>query len=114
MKKYLPLSGVVAGIILTIAIAPAMAGGVDVDVNIGVPGVIHQAPVYVQPHQVYVEPHQVYVEPHQVYVQPHQAYVRPHQAYVERYGEHERSERHGRARQWRERNHSDDRQDQRH
>ena len=112
MKKYFPVAGVIAGTILIIAMAPAMAGGVDVDVNIGLPGVIHQAPVYVQPHQVYVQPHEVYVQPHEVYVQPHEVYVEPHQGYVRRYGEHERSERHGRARQWQERNHRDGGQDQ--
>jgi hypothetical protein len=67
MKKYLTAAaGLTAGAMLLMA-SPAMAR-VDVDVNLGVPGVYAApAPVYVQPRPVYVEPRPVYVEPRPVY-----------------------------------------------
>jgi hypothetical protein len=48
------------------AAAPAMAR-VNVDLNIGGPGVYYPAPVYVQPQPVYVQPQPVYVQPAPVY-----------------------------------------------
>lgn len=95
MKKYLTLTaGLLAGAALMLA-SPAMAGHVDVGVNIGLPGFL-PAPVYVEPRPVYVEPRPVYVEPRAVYVEP-----RP--VYVEREREGEWRERRWHARQWRER-----------
>ncbi|MDB5825082.1 MAG: virulence protein [Herminiimonas sp.] len=96
MKKYLAIaSAALAGTAMMIAAAPAMAR-VDVDLNIGVPGVYQApAPVYVQPRPVYVQPQPVYVQP-QPYVQYRPAYVMPER-------EREWRERQIRAREWRER-----------
>jgi hypothetical protein len=97
MKKYLTIAaGIMAGAVLMTASLPAMAGGVDVDVNIGVPGV-YRAPVYIQPEPVYVQ-------------------TRP--AYIREEREQDWRERQLRARQWQaERGHDrherDDRQDER-
>ena len=104
MKKYLTLTaGLLAGAALMLA-SPAMAGHVDVGVNIGLPGFL-PAPIYVEPRPVYVEPRPVYVEPREVYVEP-----RP--VYVEREREGEWRERRWHARQWRERHGYRDRDDE--
>jgi hypothetical protein len=96
MKKYSTIAaGLIAGAALITVASPAMAGHVDVGVNIGVPG-IFSPPVYVQPQPVYVQPQPVYVQPRPVYVQ-----ARP--VYIEREREHEWREREWHARQWRER-----------
>lgn len=96
MKKYpIIATGLITSAILMMAAGPAMAGGVDVDVNIGVP----QPPVYVQPRPVYVQP-PVYVEERPYYIAPER--------------EREWRERHARARQWQEehrRDRHDDRRD---
>lgn len=66
MKKYLTISaGLLAGAAMMLASTSAMAR-VNVDLNIGVPGVYGYAPapVYVAPQPVYVQPRPVY------YVQP--------------------------------------------
>lgn len=69
MNKYLTsAAGVLAATTLLLATAPAMAR-VDVDLNIGVPG------VYVQPQPVYVQPRTVYVQPAPVYVQERPVYI---------------------------------------
>src|SRR4051794_25942662 len=100
MKKYLALAaGLIAATMRTLAAAPAMAR-VDVDVNIGAPGiylppppvVVQPRPVYVEPRPVYVEPRPVYVEPRPVVVQPRPFYVQPAPVYVE--GRREWRERH--------------------
>jgi hypothetical protein len=81
MKKYLGMAaGVMAGATLILAASPAMAR-TDVDINIGIPGVVYAqpAPVYVQPQPVYVQPRPVYVQPQRVYVQPQPVYVERHQ-----------------------------------
>lgn len=63
MKKYLTVAAaLVASATLMLAVAPAVAASVDI--NIGVPG------VYVQPRPVYVQPRPVYVQPRTVYIQP--------------------------------------------
>ena len=87
MNKYFTIAaGLIASAAL-MAAAPAMAGHVNVDVNIGLPGLI-PAPVYVEPRPVYIE----------------------------REREHEWRERQQRAREWREkewheRHHREDRRD---
>jgi PXPV repeat-containing protein len=81
MKRYLTAAAVlIAGTTLMLSAAPAMAR-VDVDLNIGFPGVYAQpAPVYVQPRPVFVEPRPVFVQPRPVYVQPQPVYIeRPYQ-----------------------------------
>lgn len=88
MKKYLTLAaGLIAGAMLTLAAAPAMAH-VDVGVNIGVPG------IYAPPPPVIVQPRPVYVEPRPVYVEPRPVYVQPAPVYVERPWRHEWREHH--------------------
>ena len=83
MKKYLTVAaGIMAGATLMMLTTPAMAGGVDVGVNIGLPG------VYVQPRPVYVQPEAVYVQTRPVYIQPER--------------EQDWRERRLRARQWQE------------
>lgn len=80
MKKYLGMVvGVMAGVALTLAASPAMAR-TNVDISIGIPGVVYAqpAPVYVQPRPVYVQPRAVYVQPQPVYVQPQPVYVERH------------------------------------
>jgi len=77
MKKYLGIAaGMMAGVALLLAASPVMAH-TDVDISIGIPGVIYSqpAPVYVQPAPVYVQPQPVYVRPRPVYVQPQPVYV---------------------------------------
>lgn len=79
MKKYLAISaGLLAGTVMMLSAAPAMAR-VNVDVNIGVPGVFYPAPVYVQPRPVYVQPRPVYVQPRPVYYK--QKHHRKHHYY---------------------------------
>lgn len=83
MKKYLTIAaGLIAGAASMMVASPAMAGHVDVGINIGVPG-FFAPPIYVEPQPVYVQPQPVYVQSRPVYV------------------ERERGE--WRARQWRER-----------
>ena len=76
MKNYHAIAaGLLLGATLMLGAAPAMAR-VDVDLNIGIPGVyVQPAPVYVQPRPVYVEPAPVYVQPQPVYVQPRPVYI---------------------------------------
>lgn len=70
MKKYLDVAaGMMAAVALTLAANPAMAR-TNVDISIGIPGVI-----YAQPEPVYVQPRPVYVQPQPVYVQPRPVYV---------------------------------------
>ena len=84
MKNYHAIAaGLLLGATLMLGAAPAMAR-VDVDLNIGIPGVyVQPAPVYVQPRPVYVEPAPVYVQPQPVYVQPRPVYVQPRPVYIE-------------------------------
>ncbi|WP_019142472.1 hypothetical protein [Noviherbaspirillum massiliense] len=91
MKKLLTLAaGLITGATFMFAAAPAMAR-VNVDLNIGVPGVyVQPAPVYVEPRPVYVEPRPVYVQPAPVYVQPRPVYVQPEPVVIERRHWHER------------------------
>lgn len=64
MNKCLAAAaGLIVGSSLMLTTAPAMAR-VDVDLNIGVPG------LYVQPAPIYVQPRPVYVRPQPVYMQP--------------------------------------------
>lgn len=111
MKKYLTIAaGLIASATFMMAAAPAMAGGVNVDLNIGLPG-LYQAPAYVQPRPVYVQPETVYVQQTPVYVQP-----RP--VYIQQEREHDWRERQLRARQWQEqrwqeRHRHEDRHDER-
>jgi hypothetical protein len=80
MKNYLGMAAaVMAGVTLVLAASPALAR-TDVDINIGIPGV-----VYAQPQPVYVQPQPVYVQPRPVYVQPRPVYVQPRPVYVERH-----------------------------
>lgn len=82
MKKYLGITaGIMAGVALTLAASPAIAR-TNVDISIGIPGVI-----YAQPAPVYVQPQPVYVQPRAVYVQPQPVYVERRQ----RHGWHERA-----------------------
>lgn len=75
MKKYLTFAaGLIASAALMMAAAPAMAGGVDVGINIGLPG-FFPAPVYVQPSPVYVQPEPLYVQPEPVYVETPPFYI---------------------------------------
>lgn len=71
MKQFLSaVAALFTGAGLLIAAAPANAGHVDVGVNIGVPGIVAPAPVYVEPRPpVVVQPAPVYVEPRPVYVE---------------------------------------------
>ena len=84
MKKYHAIAaGLLLGTTLMLGATPAMAR-VDVDLNIGVPGLyVQPAPVYVQPQPYYVEPTPVYVQPRPVYVQPRPVYVQPRPVYIE-------------------------------
>jgi hypothetical protein len=66
MKNYLTAAaGLIGGVALMLAATPA-AARVNVDVHIGVPGVVYAqpAPVYVQPRPVHVHTRPVYVERH--------------------------------------------------
>ena len=94
MKRYLTAAAVlIAGTTLMLSAAPAMAR-VDVDLNIGFPGVYAQpAPVYVEPRPVYVPPRPVFVEPRPVFVQPRPVYVQPQPVYIERYHQRDWRER---------------------
>lgn len=88
MKKYLTISaGLLAGTAMMLAAAPAMAR-VNVDLNIGVPGVYVAEPVYVQPQPVYMQPQPVYVQPQPVY------YAHPRH-YRHRHYSHHRHDRDG-------------------
>jgi hypothetical protein len=108
MKKNLKIAALIAGGALMLSATSAMAR-VDVDVNIGVPGIfvppapvyVQPQPVYVQPRPVYVEPRPVYVEPRPVYVEPRPVYVQPRPVYVEEYRGHGWHER--RMHGWRDR-----------
>jgi hypothetical protein len=64
MKTTLKAAAALAiGATMMMGAAPAMAR-VNVDVNVGLPGVFYPAPpVYVQPRPVYVQPQPVYVQP---------------------------------------------------
>lgn len=55
MKKILSIAtGFIAGATLVLAVTPAIAA--TVDINVGVPGVVLQPqPVYVQPRPVYIQ-----------------------------------------------------------
>jgi len=76
MKKYLAISaGLLAGTVMMLSAAPAMAR-VNVDLNVGVPGVFVPAPVYVQPQPVYVQPRPVYYEPRYRHHKRHHYYSR--------------------------------------
>lgn len=101
MKKYHAIAaGLLLGTTLMLGATPAMAR-VDVDVNIGLPGLyVQPAPVYVQPQPYYVEPEPVYVQPRPVYVQPRPVYVQPQPVYIEQRGWRERHW-HGRH-EWRD------------
>ena len=88
MKKYHAIAaGLLLGATLMLGATPAMAR-VDVDLNIGIPG------VYVQPAPVYVQPQPYYVEPAPVYVQPRPVYVQPRPVYIEQPYQREWRERH--------------------
>lgn len=79
--KQLALIATLGGALLTIAtVAHAR---VNVDIGIGIPGVVYAepAPVYVAPQPVYVEPQPVYVEPRPVYV-PRPVIVAPAPVYA--------------------------------
>lgn len=81
MKKYLAISaGLLAGTVMMLSAAPAMAR-VNVDLNIGVPGVLYPAPVYVQPRPVYVQPRPVYVQPSPIYYEPRYRHHKRHHYY---------------------------------
>jgi hypothetical protein len=70
MKTYLKAFAALAIGATVMLAAPAMAR-VNVDVNVGLPGVFYPAPVYVQPQPVYVQPRPVYVQPAPVYYERH-------------------------------------------
>lgn len=96
MKKYLGIAaGIMAGVAMTLVANPA-AARTNVDISIGIPGVIYAqpAPVYVQPQPVYVQPRVVYMQPQPVYVQPQPVYIeRPHRHgrhHHAAYGRHDR------------------------
>lgn len=100
MKRYLTIAaGLIASATLMMVATPAMAH-VDVDFNIGVPGIF--PPDYEQPRSVYVEPEPVYVQPEPVYVQQEPGYVEQEPVYVEQERDREWGERHIRGRQWKE------------
>ncbi len=70
MKKYLAITaGLLAGTVMMLSATPAMAR-INVDVNVGIPGVFVPAPVYAQPRPVYVQPRPVYMQPRPVYYTP--------------------------------------------
>src|SRR5436190_1988086 len=97
MKKVLTVAaGLIASATLMLAAAPAMAR-VDVDLNIGLPGVyVAPAPVYYQPRPVYVQPRPVYIEPEPVYYQPQPYYYVERGRYWDGH-EHRWHEHHGRG-----------------
>lgn len=83
MKKQLgKAAAVLAGMALALTAGSAMAR-TNVDISIGIPGVI-----YAQPAPVYVQPQPVYVQPRVVYMQPQPVYVERHR---HRHGWHERA-----------------------
>jgi len=86
VKKSISL---IAGLCAVAAVAglsaaPAMAGGVSVGVNIGVPAYVAPAPVYVAPAPVYVRPAPVYAAPPPVVVYRPAPVYAPGPVYVER------------------------------
>lgn len=76
MKKYVHVAAMLmAGTTLLLSAVPAISANVDVDINIGVPGVyIPPRPVYVQPQPVYVQPQPVIVRTQPVYVEQDDKY----------------------------------------
>ncbi len=75
MKKYFIMAaGSIASATLMMVAVPAAAGGVDVGINIGLPG-FFPAPVYVPSPPVYVQPGPVYVQPEPVYVETPPFYI---------------------------------------
>lgn len=72
--KQLAIIAALGGALLTIA--PCAQARVNVDIGIGIPGVVYAepAPVYVAPQPVYVEPPRVYV-PRPVVVAPAPVYA---------------------------------------
>lgn len=105
-----------------LGVASAAQAHTDVQLSIGIPGVV-AAPVYApypqysEPAPVYVQPQPVYVQPRSVYVQPEPVYVRTAPAWGYGYGrwrreewrEHERHERHERWEHERDHDHDWDR-----
>jgi len=86
MKKLLTLTAaILASATLLLATAPAQAGPVHVDLNIGVP-----LPLYVAPTPVYAQPQPVYVQPREVLVYGNPGYY----AYQQPWHDHEWHERH--------------------
>lgn len=77
MKSLSKLVGLAAVLAATIAAAPAQAGGVHWNVNIGVPLYASPRPIYVQPQPVYVQPQPVYVNREPRYTETEPDYVEP-------------------------------------
>jgi hypothetical protein len=91
MKNHLTIAaGLITGITLIMAAAPAMAHQVDVGMNISVPA-IYPAPVY-SPAPVYVQPQPVYVQPRPVHFEREREWR-----------EHELRARYWAERRWQER-----------
>jgi hypothetical protein len=69
MKNYNAIAAGLLAAAVMLGASPAMAR-VDVDVNVGIPGIFAPpAPVVVQPAPVVVQPAPVYVRPQPVYVE---------------------------------------------
>lgn len=73
MNRLATVRGIAAAALGLAALAAATASHArtDVQVSIGIPGVLVQShPAYVQPRSVYVQPQPVYVQPRAMYGQP--------------------------------------------
>lgn len=74
MKQLAIVAALAAGLL---TIAPGVQARVNVDIGIGIPGVVYAepAPVYVAPQPVYVAPQPVYMAPRPVVVAPAPVYA---------------------------------------
>ena len=86
-NSFTIVAGVIAAAVSILAATPAMAGGVDIGINIGIPG-IYAPPVYVEQQSVYVEPQPIYVQPQPVYVERRAVYVESESRHEDRDGGH--------------------------
>ena len=101
MKKYLSVAaGLLTSATLILAAAPAQAGPVHIDLNIGIP-----VPVLVQPGPVYVQPDPGYFQPRGVVIYNNPGYYGYQQPW---------RERDWRDYHWYDRNHYDNRRAEHH
>ncbi|WP_341669029.1 hypothetical protein [Alcaligenes sp. SDU_A2] len=95
MKKLL-LIGLAS--LAALGASPSFAGGVDVDINVGIPG-FGFGPVYRPP--IYVEERPVYVAPPPVVYHPPRYVYRPGYVEYDRHHKHWRKEQKRAYKRWR-------------